>query len=991
LKSITQTIQNPAGNQGPWAIWHWNRLCKTDQILEQFDSFVNDRFEGVIIQPDRDMEPVFGSEEFYLLLLSVLRKAQQNDVRIRIGIDFALPWSGVGSAQVVGRKNARAHYLHLQKIYVRKGESFSASFDQPENVILLACRCSSEKIDVETTVAIDVSNSVEWMPPTDDEWKIFHFTKQYLCLPDNTPVANPFDTSLVSDLIANVFEPLKNRLSEFQAETFVGFVVETPALTPRENAVIWDDDLAPKYKNRFKKDLLKLLPILFHDCNALHYKLRSHIQAFIAQNIIDRFSGAIDTWARKFKLNSWVLAADGNNASKLEPSHGLYAYTDTKINSFGIASTTEFSQSYVWLRSNADINAIEHRREQLLVLGRSSQSRSLSVPSLKSIVDQSLSFGQSTVIIDGFFANLDRRSTVKTALAPFWYSPENTSVSKLVQYIGKMQNIMADSQYAPAVAVVMPTVSCASDLVPGGYSHAQHSVESFYHAVNTLRQSQIPFDVISENYLLSCQPRTTGEFGSAVRVRKGNYQVLVVPYSRYCSKGLFVFVEKLAVKGGKTVFLDDVPAGNLDDGQSKKFADRVDKLVQTRKEIVKIVPTEKLEPILSDWITPEAIVKNNGKRSHSIRLDTLSYADGVLYSLCNSSIKNDFQVQFFAPSSKHFYLVDLETNAVNAITPQNQSNGKDVFSLNFLPRQNYLIAACENPIESANQESQEQLTGIMRYQLKPRNYRIVLKDQWQFVPETLNANPLAVWNTRIGLSRDSGGFSHFYESSFHIRGIPSICLLACNGLEEDLFEYGGFDQAMEITVNGNKLTPKPFSDYSPEVQKKLPEFTTHTALAEIREYLTRGANRIAVRTMGSFDDPAAIMYPPLILGHFTLAKGTAGWIIDTDLEESGYGSWVKYGYSYLSGKGRYKQVFEIPNQYNAIVLRASEISGGAEIFINDEKVKSFSWHPMEIDITQMCKNRRNALEIVVENTVDNVLRMNGRPSGLLGEVYVDVY
>ena len=46
---------------------------------------------------------------------------------------------------------------------------------------------------------------------------------------------------------------------------------------------------------------------------------------------------------------------------------------------------------------------------------------------------------------------------------------------------------------------------------------------------------------------------------------------------------------------------------------------------------------------------------------------------------------------------------------------------------------------------------------------------------------------------------------------------------------------------------------------------------------------------------------------------------------------------------------------------------------------------------MEIDITSVCEPKRNELVITVLNTLDNLLRMNGRPSGLTGEVYLDVY
>jgi hypothetical protein len=102
-------------------------------------------------------------------------------------------------------------------------------------------------------------------------------------------------------------------------------------------------------------------------------------------------------------------------------------------------------------------------------------------------------------------------------------------------------------------------------------------------------------------------------------------------------------------------------------------------------------------------------------------------------------------------------------------------------------------------------------------------------------------------------------------------------------------------------------------------------------------------------------------------------------------------SWTKYGFPYMSGCGTYKQVFEIPSDYNRLVLKFSQVSGSTSVSLNNLKLATFNWHPMEIDITDICESKRNELAVSVVNTVDNMIRMNNRPSGLIGEVYLDVY
>ena len=105
----------------------------------------------------------------------------------------------------------------------------------------------------------------------------------------------------------------------------------------------------------------------------------------------------------------------------------------------------------------------------------------------------------------------------------------------------------------------------------------------------------------------------------------------------------------------------------------------------------------------------------------------------------------------------------------------------------------------------------------------------------------------------------------------------------------------------------------------------------------------------------------------------------------------GQDSWTKYGYPYLTGCGIYSQIFEIPSDYKRLVLKLSLVSGPVSIKLNSKNIGSFNWHPIEVDITDFCQSKRNELFITVMNTADNLIRMNGRSSGILGEVYLDVY
>jgi hypothetical protein len=291
-----------------------------------------------------------------------------------------------------------------------------------------------------------------------------------------------------------------------------------------------------------------------------------------------------------------------------------------------------------------------------------------------------------------------------------------------------------------------------------------------------------------------------------------------------------------------------------------------------------------------------------------------------------------------------------------------------------------------------------------------RSYCIVLKDQWQFTPASFNILPLANWNTRIGLSRESGGYSLFYEAYFEVKEIPEFCILSLGGL------IGGTqyqlssttEKPMEVTINGARAPEIGPSKEAPAANAVPPDsqneanalllspvinnlFGNNTFLYAIKDQLRKGINRISLRTLGLVFDPLTIVYPPVIAGTFSIIKGSAGWIVSTMTPVVGHDSWTKYGYPYLSGTGVYKQIFELPGEYNRLVLRFSRVSDTIDVAVNSKTLGILNWHPLEFDITDVCESRRNELRVRVVNTLDNILRMTSRPSGLLGEVFVDVY
>jgi hypothetical protein len=562
----------------------------------------------------------------------------------------------------------------------------------------------------------------------------------------------------------------------------------------------------------------------------------------------------------------------------------------------------------------------------------------------------------------------------------------------LCEYAARMLMFSKEIKRTRPIAVVIPSLSAMADYLPDNSESIKKARLIYNQVLNALRAENIEFDVVSEHFLINCSVTPNGEFGKTARSRDGNYKAVIFPFSRLVSNSTFVFLEKLATKKGTIVFINEAPQGNFDDGQNASFGARVTRLTRPKNKTIHIVSLDDFIQRLSH-IEPTIEVKAEGRQCDNIYT---TYGNIENYSTCffhNNSLKNDYYTTIEFPTVNHVYYVDCVKGELTEIETLEEKEGKSSIKHNFVPKQTSFFIFSSTKIPGVTLKKGK-VPNIEIFKMKNKKYRVVLKDRWSFKPTSLNALPLATWNTRIGLSRDSGGFSHYYEAFFEIEEPPETCMLAfCGCLKDEVNES-------EFEVSVNSMIVKPFKKALPdndveefvELDPNLENFCNTTTLKyDIKDTIMKGINRVTLRTTGSIEDPKALYYPPVIAGYFPIKKGSKGWIIKTQDSEIGYGSWTKYGYPYLSGSGIYEQLFELPADFDRLILRLEKISGSVSVEINEKSFGVINWQPFSVDITDVVEPRRNLLRIGVVNTIDNLLKMNGRASGLVGEVFLDLY
>lgn len=1003
----------------PWVIWIWNLSISKKELEKQLRFFIDQRFAGVAIKIGRDMTPAFLSEEFFELFNEVLEIAQKEKIGVRLAEDFSMPVHGAFDSIASANKTIRGQYLSLEHVeQIPNKADLEKTIEDTASAIVQVAKLENEKVVISKLRTISLPHHGTQVM----SWKgqpgvhqLMIFRKKYARDPFGAYVPNVFREQSARFYTESVWEAFHRHFARFMPSTFEGFITEVPAYLPSDNQIPWDDDLVVKYRSKYKKNLLGVVASLFFATEQQEARNRPHIYSFLAQSMHERFTAVLDKWCKKYRLSNWVLCPERPVVKSSTMLRDCMTIPSQHFGAVGIQNQEGSEENAPIARAMADANSREFKRETITVIGRNRLGNACSLENLKSEIDQSAIAGPSRIVLDGCFFNVGHKSFIKTPCNPSWYSPGSDNLKDLCDYASRVKKLIAPLQLPRQVAILMPSASVMTDYTVSNDEPVRKASVALHKTMDELFALDLDFDIVSEEMLLSCSLFSNGEFNSQSKVRKGNYQALIIPYCRMASKNLFVFLERMAIKKGTIIFIDEAPQGNIDDGITPTFTSRVAKLLRSRTGRVHVTAAKDIEPTLAH-IKSFASVTVQGKKCTDVTVTSGAAAGQSVYCVLNKSDSQDYFATVDLPEEKFFCLADCISGETHEILDVQRKDGTSRINLNIAPRQAcFIVASAQKPTTTVLPKGRKPAINVIG--TLQRNYRIVLKDQWQFSPCSLNVLPLAAWNTRIGLSREFGGFSHFYETYFEVKEVPDIAVFSLCGLTGATASLAKSERSIEVNINGTRVNDNGLLDEAglaalfaapvpaasqdsltlhpslhPEHAKPCLELYTKNVLTfNIKDTIRKGLNRISLRTLGLVFDPVTITYPPLIAGSFAIVKGSNGWVIDTSMPMVSHDSWTKYGFPYMSGCGTYRQVFEIPSDYNRLVLKFSQVSGSTSVSLNSVNLATFNWHPMEIDITELCGSKRNELAVGVVNTIDNMLRMNNRPSGLIGEVYLDVY
>jgi hypothetical protein len=276
---------------------------------------------------------------------------------------------------------------------------------------------------------------------------------------------------------------------------------------------------------------------------------------------------------------------------------------------------------------------------------------------------------------------------------------------------------------------------------------------------------------------------------------------------------------------------------------------------------------------------------------------------------------------------------------------------------------------------------------------------LVLDGEWEFQP--LNANALVIgrWlvtdeqekdevryagvdaNTAGWVSMVPGAWSYqlaaepsreypipvWYRIPFRADYVPPQIDLIVDG-------FAGSD--WKLFINGEAATAKPVRS-TIDSQMKSVDITPH---------VWQGENEIALRLMVT--NPTDGLLDLLkLLGNFSVEKGNNGEDVikapRTSLQPT---FWTIQGYPFFSGRAAYSRRFTLPSGFSdqRVFIEPAMQDDVLEVRVNGQSAGIRLWTPYSVEITELLKPGENHIELIVANTLVNLLEATARVSGIAG-------
>lgn len=481
--------------------------------------------------------------------------------------------------------------------------------------------------------------------------------------------------------------------------------------------------------------------------------------------------------------------------------------------------------------------------------------------------------------------------------------------------------------------------------------------------LDALSQNHVSYEIMAEDTL---QTGCVDEEGRlAVSARGGRstcrFSTIVLPGMQVLEAESLTCLQAFARAGGTVLCMGTLP-GEVFDPATRALGDRAPDILEGRAVLLGAgaAPADTVRATCG-WVAahvsqPIAVTgADTALASRAFGKDGLRY-----YLLHNSTDESLAEADVTLCDTEEPVCLDLDDVALSRIAWERRKEGWQA-TMSFSPGESRLFVCGLDHIDAIAADGPAASADTFG----------AVDGPWTF--STDRDNVLMLRNSTVTQQR-SRQISTF---RFTVDVVPSRCRMLLD-LEKTMPELhaGRFCNRLSILLNGKELSALEPGTYLDRYIEEV----------DCAEALCAGENELVIAVAGSVREDGHRLWPPMLVGDFTVWREEAGDRIAAPPYALVPGDWGAQGYPDFVGEGRYSTRLEIPAG-EAAFLHLGELSCACEVWVDNRRIGRRVAPPWRFTMPA-APHAERAVEIRVTNTPHNLLDTTSRPAGLFGPVRV---
>ncbi|MEW6237700.1 MAG: glycosyl hydrolase [Candidatus Omnitrophota bacterium] len=488
----------------------------------------------------------------------------------------------------------------------------------------------------------------------------------------------------------------------------------------------------------------------------------------------------------------------------------------------------------------------------------------------------------------------------------------------------------------------------------------------------TLLRHHYDFDFIAEDWALHLQGDGEGAilYAPSGDARK-RYSILLIPLCRVVLSKTVDILERLAQQGTKILFAECLPDASQEQGSDASIRERIERLIEEKENVLFAK---------GDWLEVLRRLAEPGVSMEGDSEDVIHHhrilPEGDLFFAHNVSTTADYAGKIVFPTAAQYvYEGDAETGRFHRLPV---SGPDPTLQVRLQPGESRLFLMNCQPLDGA--EAKNEPCGEPLHTIKFHN-------EYFFFVQMGNELPLHQWRMEIKPFREEPtgwlGLERVYTASFWVDRFNGPLTLICDGLAHQEVFGGKGRQTFAIAINGIPV----------EKSVECEGFDRLLTAFDASEHIRRGENILTVSSAAHFHDAGHIAEMLSLHGDFALIECEGQQVITQPSMKIKTGSWADQGYPFYSGAGIYRQNLCITEALaeHRFFLQFEKVADLVEIAINGELAGTLWRPPWRMEVTSKVRIGENLFEFRAVNSLANRLMRQAAPSGILGEVKLEIY